>query len=134
MTKKQSIELKLREILDHPFDLTNGVLVRFYLIKNENADNEFYFIMSGHHIIADAIHALQISIQIQNAYNQLIEGKSISLNIDKIFTQAVEAEQNILTQQYKVKAQKFWLDFIGDFPLNVDLPYRSDVNVFNFNN
>ncbi len=131
---KQPLELQLREILNRTFDLTKDVLVRFYLIKNENADNEYYFIMSGHHIIADAIHALQISTQIQNAYNELVEGKSVSLNIDKTFTKAVEAEQNILTQEYKTQAQKFWLDFIGDFPLNVELPYRSDVDVSDFNN
>ncbi len=132
--QKQPLELQLREILNRPFDLTKDVLVRFYLVRSENVDNEFYFIMTGHHIIADAIHAQQISIQIQNAYNQIVEGKSISLSINKTFSEAVEVEKKNLTQEYKVNAQKFWLDFIGDFPLNVDLPYRSDVEVTNFNN
>jgi len=130
----QPIELQIREILDKPFDLTKDVLVKFYLMKSNNVDDDFYFIMSGHHIIADAIHAIQISIQIQEAYNQLVEEGCVSLNILKTFTKAVEVEQNILTPEYKEKARKYWLDFIGEFPLNINLPYRSGVEVTNLDN
>lgn len=134
LDSEKPLELQLRQILGRSFDLTKDVLVQFYLVRDEKADNEFYFIMLGHHIIADAIHAVQISLQIQNAYNQLVEGKTISLNIEKTFTGAVEAERNILTKGYKAEAQKFWLDLIDDLPLNVELPYRSGVDAINFNN
>lgn len=88
--------------------------------------------MLAHYIIADEISALQIYIQIENAYNLLVGGGKVSLKVDKTFTQAVEAEQRILNQEYKTNAQKFWLGFIEDTPLNINLPYRLDAEAKDF--
>lgn len=97
LSPDQPIELQLRKILDKPFDLTRDVLLQFYLIRNPITDNEFYFVRSFHHIISDGISFIQIDKQVQYAYNCLVEGNTVSLEIDKTFTQTVQVEQTILT-------------------------------------
>ena len=135
LNEDEPIELQIRKVLDTPFDLTQDVLLRLYLLKHADSDNdESYFIISAHHIMADAMSAFQISKQIQDAYNLLIDGQDASWQMEKTFSGAVEAEQNIINEEYKTRAQSFWLDFIGDIPLNINLPYRADAEPSNISN
>ena len=128
------IDLQIREIIDTPFDLTKDVLLRMYLIRHEQDNKpEYYFIFCAQHIIVDLACTQQIFSEIESAYNLLVEGEPVSLHTDKTFSQAIEAEQNHINPTYKADAQKFWLDFIGDIPVNVQLPYRSDVAHANSN-
>ncbi|NQY10032.1 MAG: amino acid adenylation domain-containing protein [Flavobacteriales bacterium] len=129
------IESQIRELLDKPYDLTKDVLFKFYLLENQH-DNlqENYFIVTVQHIIADAITALQINSQIENAYNLLVQGKEVSLVVNKTFEQAIEAEQENINEKYKEQSQKFWLDFIGDTPLNTSLPYKQGIETNDVDN
>jgi amino acid adenylation domain-containing protein/non-ribosomal peptide synthase protein (TIGR01720 family) len=124
----ESAESQIRGILDTPFDLTKDVLLRLVLLVPDDPHQDSYFIIVAHHIIGDAISALQISSQIQQHYNALIKGEPSGSALDKTFSAAVSAEQKIINDDYKIKAQKYWLDFIGELPLNITLPYRSGVN------
>ncbi len=121
----------IRQILDKTFDLTSDVLFRLHLVKDQ-VNNEYYFILLAHHIVADAIAASQICAQIQDAYYLLSGNNNVTLNIDQTFTNAVLSEQGILHSDYKKNAQKYWLNFINNIPLNISLPYRSDVAAANF--
>jgi len=130
----QPIELQIRELLYKPFDLTEDVLLRLYLMENEDPESqEYYFLFVAHHILWDAISISQFFDQIEIFYNGLSNGNNLSVPVDNTFTHAVDIEQANLSRDYKEKARKFWLDFIDDTPVKTDLPYRSNINHANLN-
>ncbi|HEX6378603.1 MAG TPA: condensation domain-containing protein, partial [Nitrososphaeraceae archaeon] len=130
----QPIELQIRELLYKPFDLTRDVLLRLYLMESDDTDSqEYYFLFVAHHILWDATSASQFFNQIENFYNELSNGNDPSVQVDETFTHAVDIERANLGHDYKENARKFWLDFIGDTPAKLDLPYRSDINHANLN-
>ncbi|WP_150468139.1 non-ribosomal peptide synthetase [Francisella sp. SYW-9] len=123
---RKNIEEILRELLDKKFDLTKDVLNNFYIIEIDK--NTHYFILtSAHHIIQDATCQVQIVNQISQNYNNIVFNKEISYNLES-FTEAVAAEKLILTDDFNKQAKSFWEEFIGDTPLNVSLPYKSNIN------
>ena len=131
----KDINLQLRSLLDKHFNLTYDVLLQFILIKNSGIANEYYFIgPMAHHIIADAYSASVCVKELSESYNLLINKHSVSTNVDKTFTEAVKSVQQTLTFEYKQKAREYWLNFITDFPLNINLPYKSGVNPQYLNN
>src|SRR5690606_10191075 len=85
-------------------------------------------------IICDPTWITQFYIQIENAYNILSSGSEIFLEVRKSFSEAVEKEKVNLSDTYKSDAKKFWLKFINKIPLNINLPYRSNVSVIDFDN
>jgi amino acid adenylation domain-containing protein len=130
----QTIELQIRELLYKPFDLTKDVLLRLYLMKSDDHDSqEYYFLFVAHHILWDATSVSQFFNQIENLYNELSNGNNPSVHVDNTFTHAVNFERAKLAHDYKEEARKFWLDFIGDTPIKLHLPYRSNINHANLN-
>jgi natural product biosynthesis luciferase-like monooxygenase protein/amino acid adenylation domain-containing protein/non-ribosomal peptide synthase protein (TIGR01720 family) len=135
LDENKNIKLQIREILDLPFDLTQDVLLRFYLLSDPNNCNEYYFIVSAHHVINDAQSATLVADEITVDYNRLSSIEQCTNTIvnaqSKIttFTQAVLSEQQILTANYNEQARDFWLDFISYLPLTVQLPYKSGINL-----
>jgi hypothetical protein len=131
----KDINLQLRELLDKPFDLTHDALLKFILMRNSKFINEYYLIGPfAHHIIADAYSGANFARDISQSYNLLINKHKALSGITKTFTQAVYAEQMILTRQYKQKANDYWLTLIADFPLNIQLPYKSRLHLQHLNN
>ncbi|MFC4892477.1 condensation domain-containing protein [Pseudofrancisella aestuarii] len=114
---------QLRDLLDITFDLTAGKLLRIYLINIPNK-NEFIFVLSNvHHVISDGEYMLQIVKQVQLAYNTIIRGEEPNIKTQSFF-KAIEKEQELLTQSYIDEAKQFWLSFIGDTPVSINLPYK----------
>jgi amino acid adenylation domain-containing protein len=119
----QSIEFRIREILSTPFKVGGGVLMKFYLIRsNSSIQPEYYFVFVAQHILFDLIAARQMCSEISDAYGQLKSGNTLSLEVHKCFTDAVECEKRLLTDTYNANAQQYWIDFIGDIPLKINLP------------
>ncbi|WP_249219737.1 non-ribosomal peptide synthetase/type I polyketide synthase [Chitinophaga sp. HK235] len=123
---KHSVELLINEKINASFDLTKGPLLKCFLI--ESHEREYYFLFVAHRIICDATSMHYFFKEIQKSYNVLSDGGNISLNIDKTFSQAVEAERNNLNGDVETAAKEFWLDYTADVPLHLDLPYRSGMN------
>lgn len=123
---KEDIDKLLRKLLDKKFDLTKDVLHNFYLIKIDK--NTHYFILtSAHHIIQDATCQIQIAHQISQNYNSIVSSQEISYKLES-FTEAVAAEKLILSDDFNKEAKYFWEKFIGNTPLNVNLPYKSNIS------
>lgn len=121
LDESQSIHLHLQSVLSIPFDLRQGPLLLFYLIAYKC---EYYFVLLAHHIIADYFTGAQLIRQISDTYNALSSDRLVAKNVDRTFTRAVEAEQANINSVYKEKAREYWLNFIADIPLKVNLPYR----------
>lgn len=122
------IESQIRSILDTPFDLTKDVLMKFHLIVDTEKSNEYYWVITGQHIITDAATAFQINKQIQDNYNLVSEGKTVSSEIEKTFTKAIEQESSKLTKEFQQESKDFWLSFLSGIPLSIPLPYKSGVD------
>ncbi|MDR7132732.1 hypothetical protein J2X69_005106, partial [Algoriphagus sp. 4150] len=121
------LEQQVGKFLYCPFDLTKGPILKLCLMKSlDRGKPEFYFFFVTHHIICDAVFISQLYGQIQQAYNALSVGSKNLPNVPKTFSLAVQAECKVLNKQYKLKARKFWLDFIGDIPLTTALPYQTN--------
>jgi amino acid adenylation domain-containing protein len=118
----------LKDALRSPFHLVQQPLLRLHLIST-GKDGEFYFAHVAHHIICDAEMLKIIGEQISNNYNSLVDGyHSDAVDGDSLFRAAVDAESRILTKQYTDAARKYWLDFIGDTPIHVKLPFKSNAD------
>ena len=130
LDQTSEINGQLRDFLNTPFNLLEDVLLRFCLFTSSN-DNVHYFMPSAHHIIADGTFAVQITRDIQYFYNQIIKDKPFDTMLEKTFSKAVDVETKTLTDNYKSAAKDYWLDFIGDLPLNVNLPYKVNINSIN---
>lgn len=130
-----SINLQLREILDKPFNLTRDILLKFILLEDKKSLDEYYLVGPfTHHIVSDAYSATVFVKEVSESYNRLINGQLLSNNFKKTFTDAINAEQQLLTLEFKQKAREFWSNFIANFPLNIQLPYKSGVNFQDLNN
>jgi len=131
----EPIQAQIGCFLYKPFNLVKGPLLRLYLSKSDNKEKpEFYFFFVVHHIICDAVFYIQLYSQICCAYNNISAGGKMSFPVEKTFTQAVEAEQKQLDEKYKARGQQFWLDFIGELPLYISLPFRSDAAAIDLDN
>ncbi len=120
---ESEVEPKLDFLIHRPFDLTKDILTKCYLlIVTESGTISYYLVLVAHHIIMDAEGAASFVKQIENNYNRLQSGNELLNGNVKSFTNAVLEEQRSLKKSDNTSKQKFWLDFIGDIPLAVDLP------------
>lgn len=123
----KDIYLQLRDFLNKPFNLTKDALLRFILLKNKLILDEYYLIGPfAHHIVIDGAAGMICVKEISETYNSL--NYKIPTAINKTFTDAVRLEQQLLNVQYKQNAKEYWLNFIGDFPLSIGLPYKPKLN------
>ncbi|PWK64357.1 AMP-binding enzyme, partial [Mucilaginibacter oryzae] len=124
----RSVEEQLKNFLYKPFDLTEGPLLRIYVLKNESTSlQEYYFFFVAHHIICDATWVSLFFTEIASLYNAGIvemQRRDVSVNT---FSLAVERGNLIYDEFYKDQAKLFWKDLLEDTPLRTELPYRSGI-------
>ena len=137
----KSLRSKIKLLLKKSFDLTKGKLLQFYLLSDVQFPNEYYFIIRAHHIIFDGSMSFIIQKDLALLYNNLIEKNIDISHLDSLgknhliqLNQLIEIEKNYFSQEYFKEAKKFWLDFISDIPLNVQLPYKPDFLIKDLNN
>lgn len=119
---------RLKDVLGTPFHLEQQPLLRLRLISN-GTEGEYYFAHVAHHIICDAEMLRIIGEQISGHYNALADGcENGIVDVDSPFSAAVEAEKLLLTERYNDDARRYWLDFIGDVPIHVKLPFKSNAD------
>ncbi len=133
----QNIKLKLREMLDKPFNLTKDNLLRIYLLKTCDEPGQYYLVFSAHHIICDGTSAMIFQKEISFIYNQLISGKKkreiLVYKEPFKFDELIKAEKKYSDPDYLSACKKFWLRFVDNIPLSVRLPYKVNFNADDLN-
>jgi hypothetical protein len=118
------IDTELRNILNEPFDLAAGPLVRIYLL---NHDSTVYLIVMMHHIIADAGTAKIMTSDVALAYLEICRDPSSLEPQHYSYSACIDALHALQTPEKQHAAQEFWREFLrGTFPI-VAFPQRSDV-------
>ncbi|MEM9244044.1 MAG: AMP-binding protein, partial [Pseudomonadota bacterium] len=113
----------IEQLLYEPFDLNKGPLLRFYLVTQKKS-NSYYFVISAHHVIADAVSAMVISQEIAARYSAIVTNQTYQPKVVS-FSQAVEAEQVYLASQDQAATSQYWQQLLGEkISLNLELPQR----------
>ncbi|KQO25541.1 hypothetical protein ASF10_23690 [Flavobacterium sp. Leaf82] len=104
-----------------PFDLTKDILLRVFLIKQQ--EDDYVLFLSLHHIIGDGWSMELLISEIIKIYNALTNEKEINLPILKIQYKDYAVWLNSSLQQEKQKtSEQYWLNqFKGELPV-LDLP------------
>lgn len=115
----------LEEALRSPFHLVRQPLLRLYLVS-VGAGEGFYFAHVAHHIVCDGEMLKILGEEISANYNSpTAAGFDAGTDDDSSFREAVAKESGTLTAEYNDEARRFWLEFIGDTPIHVRLPFKS---------
>ena len=106
----------LEEDILEGFDISNGPLIRLYLIKL--SENEFYRIWSNHHLLLDGWSTQVVLKEFDQIYFELLAGKIPNLNVLPSFSKYIEWYQRLHVNE----SQKFWKDYLRDYEYSVSLP------------
>lgn len=118
LNKDGNLNSSIKDLLEKPFDLTNGPCCKFYLLNT--ADDTNYFIVNIHHIICDATTGALILNQLGEYYNNLVTNKINLPSTIKNFSDAVYLEQNELAKKNIIATKDFWQRLLNDAPLTVN--------------
>ncbi|MCF6309164.1 MAG: amino acid adenylation domain-containing protein [Sulfurimonas sp.] len=122
---EDNIKEYLIELINKPFDIYNGPLYKYYIITT---NSNIYLLSVAYHILADAITANTLNRRLENFYNHLCD-KNTHIDLTKeSFCEAVEIEHSLITKEKKESAKEYWLEFLNNYPLNVDFPISTYTN------
>ncbi|WP_339144926.1 condensation domain-containing protein, partial [Croceitalea sp. MTPC5] len=126
-------ERQIQVLLFQPFDLTKGPLLRIFLIElnQKNNSQEFYFFFVCHHIICDGVWMYEFFEQVRDGYNETTKHVSYANHQEISFTEAVKEESKYQNTDFKSRARRFWLNFIGDTSLRTDLSALMNIKIPN---
>src|SRR5690606_13588631 len=118
--KNTALEKVLYQDSLHIFNLVNGPLFKATLLKL--ADQDYYFVFTGHHLIIDGWSIGVIMQELGKFYSSFVHGKALYLPLPKSFSEfAIEQTQFLASESYQ-KIEKFWLDqFKNNVPV-LNLP------------
>ncbi|MBK2239031.1 non-ribosomal peptide synthetase, partial [Francisella philomiragia] len=124
ISDKKDHDLEIKKYVHRKINLTKDILHKFYLLKVD--DKIHYFILlSSHHIVVDGTCAISMMEQVSSDYNNYIDGRNLLEAKDiESFTEAVELEKLILTEEFNKEASEYYKEFIGETELSVSLPYQ----------
>lgn len=117
---------KIDEIIKAPFELNNGPLVKFYLLKLDS--NNYIFILNLHHIITDGWSMAVFFSELEKIYKNLITKETIELTemqfqyVDFTFSQNEWINSGELEDQLD-----YWKSKLGTDIEPLYLP-RTDLN------
>jgi condensation domain-containing protein len=117
------IHTELSNILNEPFDLVVGPLVRICLLTHEST---VYLIAIGHHIIADAATAKIITSDVALAYLAICRDPSSLEPQHYSYSACIDALHALQTPEKQHAAQAFWRAFLRGTPPIVAFPQRRD--------
>jgi amino acid adenylation domain-containing protein len=103
---------ELTLLIEEPFNLLEGPLYRFYLIKTKI--NQYKLIIVLHHLIIDGSTIIYFCNEISNYYNNREYNKPLSKEdqIEKI--SRLSEHLNKLHQTHKEKSKQFWEDKLAN--------------------
>ena len=111
------------EDIKEGFDISNGPLIRLYLIKL--SDNEFYRIWSNHHLLLDGWSTQIVLKEFDQIYFDLLAGNTPNLVELPSFSKYIEWYQGMPVSE----SQKFWRYYLQDYEYSLSLP-RDFINPF----
>lgn len=112
---------ELTRLLNAPFDLTAGPLLRLYLVDH---GSECYFVAVMHHIITDAAAADIVTADAAIAY-EAYRRDPAGVEPEKYsYAACVDALHASITPQRQVAAREFWTDFLTSTPPTVAFPTK----------
>jgi NRPS condensation-like uncharacterized protein len=117
------IRTELSNILNEPFDLAKGPLVKIYLL---NYESRFYLIVMMHHIIADATTAKIMTPDVALAYLEICRDPSSLEPQHYSYSACVDALRALHTPEKQHAAQEFWKAYLRGTPPIVAFPQRKD--------
>lgn len=117
------LDAELAQILNAPFDLTTGPLVRCHLLER---DGRHYFVGMAHHIIADAVAARILISDLVLAYAAVRQDPAGPAPQRYSYAECIEALHASHTPDRQRAAREFWTAFLADTPLVVDFPRTAE--------
>lgn len=103
-----------------PFDLTNGPLVRFELVKLSSQQHEL--ILTAHHMVCDGWSFGMILSELATAYNARTSGRLPRLKPAMSFADYARIEVGSRDSQESLDAENYWVACFEDGAPVLDLP------------
>lgn len=130
-SSSNELELKLKEEINHSFDLENGPLLKVSLFKT--GEDQYILIFIIHHIVSDGWSMGVLLRDLISIYNLSKESNSITpLTIN--YKDYSVWQQNQLLKETLKNHKEFWInEFSGELPA-LNLPYdnpRPKIKTFN---
>ena len=104
--KTSSLESLLLKNREQKFELDKAPLIRGILVKY--AEENYYFILTFHHILLDGWSVMELLETIKKSYNDLFKGIELEIKNSVSFQQYISWVQ----QQDKTNTKEFWKDYI----------------------
>lgn len=118
--QNQKILSYSRDISEAPFDLTEGNLFRFSLLKR--SASSYYFIFTAHHLICDGYSMNIILTEISTIYNLLLAEKPLDLKkAPSLLSYATQKNNFYKSNNYR-KVVDYWKNAIPEDFAPLDLP------------
>ncbi|GAA0856499.1 non-ribosomal peptide synthetase/type I polyketide synthase [Aliiglaciecola litoralis] len=124
MSGAQKIEDILSIISEHeiaqPFDLQQGPLLRFKLLKQNEANH--YLLITIHHIVVDAWSMQLFFKQLQDAYQQLANGLPPAITTSSQYTDFVTWQRAAMDTPQLSQSLDYWCQKLAGIPTRLTLP------------
>lgn len=117
------IHTELSNILNEPFDLVAGPLIRIYILNHKST---VYLIVMMHHIIADGATAKIMTSDVALAYLAICRDPSSLEPQHYSYSACIDALHALQTPEKQHAAQEFWRAFLRGTPPIVAFPQRMD--------
>lgn len=119
ISQSAAISLKIQEEMACPFDLEQGPLVRFRLLKT--GENDCYFIITMHHIIADLRSNELFGEQLSSLYNGH-DGEDRAKSAATSYAEYSVWQREWLSSEKYAKKFSFWKSVLEDNVGLISLP------------
>jgi len=118
----QEVVLKkvLHQEVNTPFDLVNGPLLRFFLVRKNNT--QYVLTVTAHHIIADGRSISFIFEDLGKLYTALLQKNGAPLPLVYSFSEYVKESEDFFNSQEALDAENYWLDKFQDASTPAELP------------
>jgi hypothetical protein len=120
----EDINTELRTILNEPFDLAVGPLLRVHLLTT--SQGTAYLIVTTHHVIADGPTARIMTADVALAYLAICSDPSSLEPQHYSYSACIDALRALRTPENQRAAQEFWRTFLKDTPPTIAFPQESD--------
>ncbi|QIZ46641.1 amino acid adenylation domain-containing protein [Dickeya zeae] len=109
----------MRENLNQPFDIEQGPLFSFALLRI--APNQFFFYQCAHHVVIDGYSGTLMTRRIADIYSALMQGLPVSEHTFGSIQDLMTLEQDYHTSSHIERDRQYWLTLMQDAPAPVSL-------------
>jgi amino acid adenylation domain-containing protein len=121
ISKRESLlEDYLKKEVETNFDLVNGPLIRFGIIKL--SDLEYRFVITTHHIICDGWSMSIILQDLSTLYSAYVKNISPTIQSPASFSNYADELQTLIESKEYKKIESFWVNLYQQHIPVVDLP------------